>query len=133
MWIRWIKRSAILGLGVCFCLAAAPIGCGGQPSDSSTAVLVPEPNSLTTKASPAGSAAPATSAPAAATPDSTASTRRSRPRVGEHSRVRLFSVAILRLPKFSSSKGRRRRIPKSAPKIVRLRQSAWSSTRQVRE
>src|ERR1700722_9583213 len=73
MRIHWIKRSAIVGLGVCLSVATGLIGCGGQPSDSSTAVLVPEPNSLTNKAASGGSAAPATSAPAAASA-STAST-----------------------------------------------------------
>jgi plastocyanin len=67
MRIRWMNRSAIVGLGACLSVAAGVIGCGGQPSDSSTAVLVPEPNSLTTKAASGGSAAPATSAPAAST------------------------------------------------------------------
>ena len=52
MWTRWLSRSAIVGLGLCSTLAASLAGCGGQPSDSSTAVLVPEPNSLTTKAAP---------------------------------------------------------------------------------
>jgi plastocyanin len=73
MWTNWLSRSAIVGLGLCSTLALTLAGCGGQPSDSSTAVVMPEPNSLTTKAAPGGTAAPSTSAPSA-TPASTAST-----------------------------------------------------------
>jgi len=59
-----LNRSALLGLGLCAGLAAVA-GCSGQ-SDSGTAVLVPEPNSVSTKA-PAGggTAAPAASSTAA--------------------------------------------------------------------
>jgi plastocyanin len=66
MWTHWLTRSVLVGVGLCSIVGASLTGCGGQPSDSSTAVLVPEPNSLTTKASPGGTAAPATSAPVAA-------------------------------------------------------------------
>ncbi len=64
----WFRRPALLGLSLSATLAGAVAGCGGQ-SDSSTAVLVPEPNSVTTKA-PAGG----TTAPAAATPTTAEST-----------------------------------------------------------
>jgi len=70
---RWVDRSLIVGLGLCATVAASLAGCGGQPSDSSTAVLVPEPNSLTTKATAGGPATPATVAPEA-TPASTSPT-----------------------------------------------------------
>jgi plastocyanin len=61
MWTNILNRSALLGLSLCAGLAAVA-GCGGQ-SDSGTAVLVPEPNSLSTNA-PAGGG---TAAPAAST------------------------------------------------------------------
>jgi plastocyanin len=73
MWTRWLSSSAIVTLGLCATVAASLAGCGGQPSDSSTAVVMPEPNSLTTKATSGSTAAPATSAPSS-TPASTAST-----------------------------------------------------------
>jgi plastocyanin len=59
-------RQALLGLSSSAILAAALAGCGGS-SDSSTAVLVPEPNSVSTKAPTSGGAAPAASTPSAAT------------------------------------------------------------------
>ncbi len=59
------RRAALLGLSLSATLAAALAGCGGQP-DSSTAVVVPEPNSVTTKSPVAGAPAPTTSAASAA-------------------------------------------------------------------
>jgi plastocyanin len=70
MQIDWIRTPALLGLSVSAVLAAAFAGCGGQ-SDSSTAVVVPQPNSLTTSAAAAG--APAAT-PGAAAPSTAAST-----------------------------------------------------------
>jgi plastocyanin len=57
------RTPALLGLGASAVLAAAVVGCGGQ-SDSSTAVVVPEPNSVSAKTSAAGTSAPAASTPA---------------------------------------------------------------------
>jgi plastocyanin len=56
-----LPRAALMGLSLSATLAAALAGCGG-PSDSSTAVLVPEPNSVTTKATAGGTTAPAAAA-----------------------------------------------------------------------
>ena len=56
----WIRRPAFLGLGASATLAAALAGCGGQP-DSSTAVVVPPPNALATKAPESAAPVPATS------------------------------------------------------------------------
>jgi plastocyanin len=71
--IHWFRRPAVLGLGATVILAAVPFGCGGQPSDSSTAVVVPPANSLATKAT-GPEAAPAAGAAAAGSASSTATT-----------------------------------------------------------
>ncbi len=60
------RRQGLLGLSLSVTLGVAMGGCGGA-SDSGTAVLVPEPNSLSTKAPAAGTAAPAASTAATAT------------------------------------------------------------------
>jgi len=73
MFTHWFRNAAWLGWSVGATLAVAVAGCGGQPSSTDTAILVPEPNSLTTKAPAAGSA-PATGAGASAAPTASAST-----------------------------------------------------------
>ena len=66
MQTHWFRTHALLGLSSSATLALALAGCGGS-SDSSTAVVAPEPNSVTTKPTAGGTLAPATStAPAAA-------------------------------------------------------------------
>ena len=67
MLIQWIRRPALVGLFSIATLAAAVAGCGGQ-SDSSTAVVVPQPSALTTKAPTVAEATPAagTAAPSTA-------------------------------------------------------------------
>jgi plastocyanin len=70
MFVCWIRKPAILGLGLSATLAALVAGCGGQPTDSSEInVVVPDPSvNVAAKTSPASSpgAAPSTgSAPAA--------------------------------------------------------------------
>jgi plastocyanin len=64
MWTYFLNRPALLGLSLCAAFAAVA-GCGGQ-SDTGTAVLVPEPNSLSTKAPASGAGAPASSSAAPA-------------------------------------------------------------------
>jgi plastocyanin len=62
-----IRTHALLTLSSSAILAVAVAGCGG-PSDSSTAVVVPEPNSVSNKApTSGGGAAPATSTASKAT------------------------------------------------------------------
>jgi plastocyanin len=72
MLTHWFRRPALMSLTLSATLAAAVAGCGGQ-SDSSTAVIVPEPNSVTTKA-PAGGAPATATAAAPSTAESTATT-----------------------------------------------------------
>jgi plastocyanin len=74
MLIDWIRRPALLSLSLSAALAVAVAGCGGQPSDSSTAVVVPPANSLTNKTTASAEAAPAAGASAPAAAASTAST-----------------------------------------------------------
>jgi plastocyanin len=68
----WFPRSAVLGSSCGAILAAAVVGCGGA-SDSSTAVVVPEPNSVTTKAATGGTPVAATT-PAPITSETTPTT-----------------------------------------------------------
>ena len=64
----WMRKPATLGLSLGVTLMVSVFGCGGQGTDSSDAVVVPD---STVSSSPAGktstTAAPASSAPAAAT------------------------------------------------------------------
>jgi plastocyanin len=63
----WVRKPAVLGLSLAATLAAAAIGCGGGPSDSSDAVVVPSPSaSVTSKGPAAPSAAPSPGAAAGA-------------------------------------------------------------------
>ncbi len=71
MLTHWFRRPALLSMSLSATLAATFAGCGGQ-SDSSTAVVVPEPNSVTTKAAAGNTPAPATAA--ASTAESTPAT-----------------------------------------------------------
>ena len=72
-----VSRPALWGLSLSAALAAVT-GCGGQ-SDTGTAVLVPEPNSVSTKAPAGGSSAPAPSTSSAAAPSAAATSPSSAP------------------------------------------------------
>lgn len=71
----WMNKSAFLGMGLSMTLAAAFAGCGGQGTESSDAVVLPEPGAAVSTPSSKPAAAPAAGAPSAApaaTPASTA-------------------------------------------------------------
>jgi len=70
MMTRWIQKPAFLGLGVVATLVAAIVGCGGQATDSSDAVVVPD-STVSSPPAPKTGATPAAGAPAAATPAAT--------------------------------------------------------------
>jgi plastocyanin len=64
MMTRWIRKPAMLGLGVGATLAAAIVGCGGSATDTSDAVVVPDSSAVSSApASKAGAPAPAAAAP----------------------------------------------------------------------
>jgi hypothetical protein len=44
---RWIRKPALIGMGMGATLVAAVMGCGGQATDSSDAVVVPDPSAVT--------------------------------------------------------------------------------------
>jgi hypothetical protein len=76
MTTSWIRKPATLGLSLGATLLAAVLGCGGQGTDSSDAVVVPD-SSVNVSASPSaktpaaltpGSSAPAAASPTAAAP-----------------------------------------------------------------
>src|SRR4051794_41213298 len=68
MMTRWIQNPALLGLGVVATLVAAIVGCGGQATDSSDAVVVPDSSAVGSAPATKTGATPAAGAPAAATP-----------------------------------------------------------------
>ena len=45
MFTRWIRQPAVLGLSLGATLAAAVAGCGGQPTETGDAVVLPDPTS----------------------------------------------------------------------------------------
>src|SRR3954454_22898290 len=75
MMTRWIRKPAMLGLGLGATLVAAIVGCGGQATDSSDAVVVPDGTVVNSAPAPnAGGTAPAAGAPATAAPTAAAGT-----------------------------------------------------------
>ncbi len=96
MWTRWFRRPAIVGLELERNPGRGLTGCGGQPSDSSTAVLVPEPNSLTTKTAARRRYGGACNRGRPPPPRARRRPRPSRPKAGERSRVRSSSAVIRR-------------------------------------
>jgi hypothetical protein len=73
MWTKWNSKTAGYGLGVMITLAAGMAGCGGGPSQSGDAVVVPDPSVVVSKktsagAAPADGAVASTAAPAGAAP-----------------------------------------------------------------
>jgi len=64
----------MLGLGLGATLVAAIVGCGGQATDSSDAVVVPDSTAVSSAPAPKTGAAPAAGAPAAAAPAASTST-----------------------------------------------------------
>ncbi len=71
MFTRWIGRPAVLGLSLGATLAAAVAGCGGQPTETGDAVVLPDPSVSVSSKTPANVAPAGTgTAPAAATPES---------------------------------------------------------------
>jgi plastocyanin len=71
MMTRWIRKPAMLGLSVGATLVAAIVGCGGQATDSSDAVVVPDSTAVSSAPAPKAGGAPTAAAPAAS-PASTA-------------------------------------------------------------
>src|SRR5262249_31093840 len=59
---RWMRKPALLGLGLTATLAAGLAGCGDQTADKDNAVVVPDPNAVvntkSTSTSGAGKSAP---------------------------------------------------------------------------
>jgi plastocyanin len=64
---RWIRKPAMLALGAGATLVAAIVGCGGQATDSSDAVVVPD-STVSSAPAPAAGGAPAAPAPTATAP-----------------------------------------------------------------
>jgi hypothetical protein len=59
MFARWICRPVVVGVSLGLTLAAAVAGCGGQPTDSGEAVVVPAPDvNVSSRAPSGGTAAP---------------------------------------------------------------------------
>ena len=56
MSIAWIRKPALLGVGLSATLAAALAGCGDQTADKDNAVVVPDPNAVVHSNTPATSA-----------------------------------------------------------------------------
>jgi hypothetical protein len=69
---RWIRKPALLGLGLSATLAAGLAGCGDQTADKDNAVVVPDPNAVAHLKSPTTAGGGTTNAPAAATGTETA-------------------------------------------------------------
>src|SRR5262249_17973868 len=65
---RWIRKPALLGLGLSATLAAGLAGCGDQTADKDNPLVVPDPNAAAHAKSPATSGGGTTKAPAAASP-----------------------------------------------------------------
>jgi plastocyanin len=67
MMTRWVRTPAILGLCLGSSLMVSVLGCGGQATDSSDAVVVPDSTvSLAPAGRPSPTAAPGSNAPSAA-------------------------------------------------------------------
>jgi plastocyanin len=61
---RWIRKPALLGLGLTATLAAGLVGCGDQTADKDNAVVVPDPNAVVNTRSPSAAGGAGKSAPA---------------------------------------------------------------------
>ena len=121
MMTNWIRKPATLGLSLGATLMAAVFGCGGQATDSSDAVVVPDSTATPRPPRPRRPARPRRPRhrprpPAATTP---AQPPRSRPRDSARSRARSSSPAIPRRPRSSSRRARPPRTPRSAPRTPR--------------
>jgi plastocyanin len=77
MQYRWIRKPALLGLGLTATVAAALAGCGGPTADKDNATVVPPPNEVST--SPRASSGGAAKAPATASTSSTSAPSSSSP------------------------------------------------------
>jgi hypothetical protein len=68
MMTRWIRKPAMLGLGAGATLVAAIVGCGGQATDSSDAVVVPDSTAVSSAPAPKAGGVPAASTPTTSAP-----------------------------------------------------------------
>jgi hypothetical protein len=69
---QWIRKPALLGLGLSATLAAGLAGCGDQTADKDNAVVVPDPNAVVHSKSPATSGGAAKTSAPAGTPETAA-------------------------------------------------------------